>query len=422
MKTMNYRTPQSQSWHRSEKHRCLCASLLVLAFATFGPISMSGVGFRLPNQDPEAIARGNAFVATADNPSAIYYNPAGITQLEGQSIQAGMYLLDVNVSQKLTGGVETDNKSGIQPVPQLYYAYSPKDLPLSFGLGIYAPYGLSMEWPEDSPFRTMAIKGKLVCLSINPVVAWKVHPKLSLGIGPTFNLSEAELTQGINLVPGLTPNDLFHLKGDGFTVGFNAGLLWQPHEKWFFGVQYRFPTTVKYSGHSEYTSGSEFVPNFSSQNTSAEIRFPQHIVAGLSFRPTAKWNLEFDLDWTDWDYVNQIPLNNTALGNQSLVFNWKSSFMYEFGATRDLGNGYFVSAGYFYSENSVPDQTFIPLVPDTNLHLGSVGFGHRGTRWDWTVAYHFALGDRVVVNGDPLANGNYDIFNQALNVALRLKF
>ena len=36
-------------------------------------------GFRLPNQDPEAIARGNAFTATADNPSAIYYNPAGIT-------------------------------------------------------------------------------------------------------------------------------------------------------------------------------------------------------------------------------------------------------------------------------------------------------------------------------------------------------
>ncbi|MGV3756131.1 MAG: hypothetical protein ACO1QS_12175 [Verrucomicrobiota bacterium] len=42
--------------------------------------SAHAVAFRLPNQDPEGIARGNAFVATADNPSAIYYNPAGITQ------------------------------------------------------------------------------------------------------------------------------------------------------------------------------------------------------------------------------------------------------------------------------------------------------------------------------------------------------
>ncbi|MCX6925129.1 MAG: hypothetical protein NT154_18235 [Verrucomicrobia bacterium] len=43
----------------------------------------------MPNQDAFAIGRGNAFVATADNPSAIYYNPAGITQLQEQNIHAG---------------------------------------------------------------------------------------------------------------------------------------------------------------------------------------------------------------------------------------------------------------------------------------------------------------------------------------------
>lgn len=36
-------------------------------------------GFRLADQDAFATARGEAFVATADNPSAVYYNPAGIT-------------------------------------------------------------------------------------------------------------------------------------------------------------------------------------------------------------------------------------------------------------------------------------------------------------------------------------------------------
>ena len=44
----------------------------------------SANGFGLPDQDAFATARGEAFVATADNPSAIYYNPAGITQLAGQ--------------------------------------------------------------------------------------------------------------------------------------------------------------------------------------------------------------------------------------------------------------------------------------------------------------------------------------------------
>src|SRR5262245_56879978 len=66
-------------------------SLLLLATVLkMWPTPVFGIGFRIPNQDAEAIARGNAFVATADNPSAIYYNPAGITQLEGHNAQIGV--------------------------------------------------------------------------------------------------------------------------------------------------------------------------------------------------------------------------------------------------------------------------------------------------------------------------------------------
>src|SRR5512141_2677713 len=69
-------------------------SLTILGFLR---ADTQAVGFRLPNQDPEAIARGNAFVATADNPSAIYYNPAGITQLEGNNLRAGIYFVSAGI-------------------------------------------------------------------------------------------------------------------------------------------------------------------------------------------------------------------------------------------------------------------------------------------------------------------------------------
>ena len=54
---------------------------------------MSGFanGFRLVDQDAFATARGGAFVATADNASAVYYNPAGLTQLEGVNFRGGVY-------------------------------------------------------------------------------------------------------------------------------------------------------------------------------------------------------------------------------------------------------------------------------------------------------------------------------------------
>ena len=98
----------------------------------------AAVGFRFPHQDPESIARGNAFVATADNPSAVYYNPAGITQLEGQHVSAGLYLASMGIDFDAAGGGSARAGSEVQFVPQLHYVLSPKESRWSFGLGINA--------------------------------------------------------------------------------------------------------------------------------------------------------------------------------------------------------------------------------------------------------------------------------------------
>ena len=375
------------------------------------------VGFRLPNQDPAGIARGNAFAATADNPSAIYYNPAGITQLEGHNFDAGLYLISANTEYESASGAKAKTDGTFQPVPQLHYVYSPKDSPFSFGLGVYAPYGLSLDWGNNPPFRTLAQEGKLLYACINPVVAWQIHPTLSIGIGPTLNYSEATLKRGIGIVAG----DEFKFEGNGFAAGFNAGIRWQPHEKWAFGVNYRSSTEVEYDGKSSTTPSP---PLAAATSTSGSVYFPQFVAAGVSFRPTEKWNFEFDVDWTDWDKVNKIVFEGTAFGNVPFVLNYESSFMYEFGITRQLPNGYYISTGYIYSENSSPDRNFNPIVPDSNLHLGSIGIGHKGGRWDWAAGYHFAYnGGREVGNSVPgPADGTYKTLNHAFNISVTLKF
>jgi hypothetical protein len=97
--------------------------------------------------------------------------------------------------------------------------------------------------------------------------------------------------------------------------------------------------------------------------------------------------------------------------------------MYEFGVTRQLGKGYFASTGYIYSENSSPDRDFNPIVPDGNLHLGSLAIGHHGAKWDWAVGYHFAYGEREVRDAlTTVANGTYRTFNNAVNISATFKF
>lgn len=379
---------------------------LLLSLLLLCPERAGAVGFRLPNQDPEGIARGNAFVATADNPSAIYYNPAGITQLEGDQIHAGLYVISANTHYSSPGG-DASTDTTPQVVPQLHYVHAFDDIPIALGLGVFAPYGLSLDWGDDAPFAPIAQNGKLLYATVTPVIAWQAHPTFSIAAGPTINYSHADLE-----------NASFNFQGDDLGFGFKLGVLWKPHEKWAFGASYHSATDLELSGDSE-------VPAFAlgRSSTDADAHFPQFVVAGISFRPTANWNFEFDVDWTDWDSVNEIMFERDDTVEVPFLFNYRSSFMYEFGVTRQLKPGWFVSVGYIYSENSSPDADFNPIVPDGDLHLGSIGLSHHGKRWNWAVGYHFAYGNREVTDANiSLANGEYNTFNNAVNVSGTFKF
>ena len=135
---------------------------LLLLSSCCWPCLVHGLGIRIADQDPLATARGNAFVATADNPSAIYYNPAGITQLEGQNFRAGFYAITLHsaYTAQLTG-TESDTKDEVQVAPQVFFVCSPKEQPLSYGLGFYSPYGLGLEWPDNTGIRTFATKARI---------------------------------------------------------------------------------------------------------------------------------------------------------------------------------------------------------------------------------------------------------------------
>jgi long-chain fatty acid transport protein len=129
------------------RHHILGSFAMMMAFI---PAFRAGAnGFRLADQDAFATARGEAFVATADNASAIYYNPAGITQLQGNNFRAGIYGIYFEPtyqppSSSSKSGETFHIQDNLAAVPQLFYTITPGDLPVSFGLGVYSPFGGSL--------------------------------------------------------------------------------------------------------------------------------------------------------------------------------------------------------------------------------------------------------------------------------------
>ncbi len=405
---------------KTPRPRRLLSAAVCLA-ATFVPAHAGG--FRLPDQDAFATARGEAFAATADNPSAVYYNPAGITQLEGHQARFGVYGIDLGVSYTSPAGKKYDNSKDLHAVPQIFYTFTPEKSPVSFGFGAYSPYGLSSEWPEDTGFRSVVLGGKLTYLTLNPVVAWQITPTLSVGGGAMINYAEADLRSGLSPFPGVGQS---RLNGSGWAPGFNAGILWKPCEKVQIGLNYRSESRIPLDGYLDIAS-----PVFSAHpDAKAELPFPQTFVAGISYRPTPDWNLEFDIEWNDWNRLNSMSVHapQAPFLDSAIAFNWQSSFYYEFGATRYLGGGWSVSAGYIFNENSVPDHDFTPLVTDLDRHFVSFGGGYKHGRLSVDLAYQLGYGPTRTVTGNPVnsfgqsTNGEYDFLSHALLLSMGWHF
>jgi long-chain fatty acid transport protein len=363
------------------------------------------------------MARGNAFVATADNPSAVYYNPAGLTQLSGQRLAAGVYDVSVASDYRSASGSASMN-DGYQAVPQVFFSYKPETGPWAFGLGLYAPFGLSTEWSDSSPLRTFALKNEQTTLTLNLSAAYQLSPTLSVGGGLTYNKVTTDLRRRIGV---FGPTDLFRFKGDGNAFGFTLGTLWKPSEQHSFGFSYQSHFSAKLKG------TTDTIPLITGETSDATFVFPEVLIVGYSYRPTPQWNLEVNLDWTNWSRLNTVTINK-ASGAVPLAFNWKSGFFYEIGATRYLTDNWNVSAGYLYTENSVPDATYTPAVPDSNRSFYSLGVGYSSGNLAANLAWHHADGGTRTVTGSPpsligaTADGSYKNSINAIALSLELRF
>jgi len=393
--------------HHSTQIALLATALF---WAAASPTPVFGLGMALPDQDAFATARGNAFVATADDPAAVFYNPAGISQLPGANVSLGVYgIVD---SDRYTGanGSSVNDKTQWAAIPQFFSTFSLSNYNLTFGFGTYSPYGLRMDWPAKAPFVADGETGQITYMRFAGVVAWQITPTFSVAAGPTLNYSEVELTEH--------PGFVNHFAGHATDAGYTAGLLFQAAEHHFLGLTYRSATEMNYNGHV-----TALAPPFTaSVASSADFHFPATLAFGYSYRPNERWNFESDLNWTDWSGLKSVP--GIPYKADTLNFNWTPSWMLDFGATRYLGSDWRISGGYMYSMNSVPDGNFNPLIPDSDRHIFSIGVGKKCGRFSWDAAYQLGWGPARSLSSDAYsqANGTYKFFSDALAINIGYHF
>jgi len=370
----------------------VCALVLATQGVAYGD------GFRIPYQGAAAAGQGDAFAAQADDASAIYYNPAGLTQLEGIQYYVGTNFITGHTDfTSPTGEMATSDLGGSvawPPPSHLYVTANLEDLaygafgPLSVGIGLNAPFGLIIRWPEDGPFSSVVTEATLPLLDIKPTVAYQLFDMLSVGVGAdiyTFAsfLGEGQFERKTN-TPGVFSTEV---NGTDTSLGFNVSALLTPlrnaagKPRVNFGVVYR-------SGSDLDLAGELLVNGTKVADSKVTVPLPQVVSGGIAGWPirdeTHEWKLEYDMEWIGWSTFQNLDLSLSPGGVIPAPRDWNDTYTLSFGSEfkwlkpSSLPDWEIAArAGYQHSQAPDPDSSFDPTIPDSNWNKLSVGLGLR---------------------------------------------
>ena len=181
-------------------------------------------GYHFGTQSVSSQATANSSAAEAADPSTLFYNPAGLTKLEGTQATINVNLVAPSVKYsgasaeypavplnatttfpkqavegKTSGSIEP---SSITVVPHMYASHKLNDK-ISLGLGVYVPFGSGTEYDQDSVLRYNLNKLGLETMALQPTVAFKLNDHHSFAVGLVAQHTKAELRQFANFGPAV---------------------------------------------------------------------------------------------------------------------------------------------------------------------------------------------------------------------------
>jgi long-chain fatty acid transport protein len=389
-------------------------SLRLFAVLCITTASAFASGFLIPEQGAKASAMAGAFAATADDPSAIFFNPAGIAQQREMAVYAGTTFINFtnefvgDNDSPLTSGVEAKYNRHLFNVPNLY-AVVPVGNNITLGLGTFAAFGLRTDWADPFPGRFISKDADLKTMSVNPVVAWQTSDgRLAIGGGVEYRRARVILNanqMGLNPFTGRIIDTVnARLASEyGSDIGFNAGVLFKMGDRFRVGAAYRTDMDIDLEGTADFTPVPTGNPQLDAiiaaqtpvdQGISTTLPFPALASIGAAFSPREDWDIELNVIRTTWSRFGSLDVafDVDPTRNFSRVQDWHDANSYRLGVNHNATENWDVRFGAVYDENPQPTERVSPLLPDSDRIGATFGTGyHTGPfTLDWSLmVLHF---------------------------------
>jgi len=343
--------------------------LIIAVFAASS--SLHAAGFYQANQSASAAGAANAFVATANDASAVMYNPSGLAWQDGVSITAGVLLNYRNNSVKIPAGI-APNLTEEPTVGQLYVGWMPHDGRLGLGFGFSPLYQVNNTW--GAPFAAPSGSTKITVDHATFDTVYALSSTLAIGMGADWYLTKATLTQGA-----------VNFKGKDY-AGFGGHLsaMWKPAPAWSVGAMLRSGSRISLSGNA---------------NDTLKIKLPDVLTLGVAHDFADVWRLEGDVSWSRWSTLKDMNVVAAGAVTQANPLNLRDTLKAALGLTWTWRENTQFRIGYAYDQGANKSAGFNPIIADQDGHQLSLGAGGALSGMHVDLAYSYTFFAKKTATG-----------------------
>ena len=446
----------------------------VLGLAIGGSSALAAQGFGVYEHGTCTMGRaGTAAAKPCNDGSAMFFNPAGLAGMSGNTLMAGATFIPAAGSFTDDVTRQTwDLENPLIAVPSLYFTRGFSDK-LAAGIGVYVPYGLETKWPtEDFQGRFLGWNSRLQSIYIQPTVGYQLHPRIKVGFGAAYIISDVELKQRVDLAAQRLPapgNPTFaqlgiptgtdfaeaHLEASGTGFAVNFGAIIKVSETLSIGGHYLSRATIDYDGDATFTQiltndtlplgnpinpgsvvpldnlvAANFAPGapLSSGAATTSIVMPPQASLGVAWQATPNLLLLGDFHTVIWGWFASLNVDfaNATTPDLALYEGYRDTYGYRMGLEYSYDDKTTFRGGYLYHTAAAPPETVTPLLPEGSRNEITLGLGRAFTpklRGDFGYQYIRQQDRRGRVHDPSVGNtGLYKFSGHLFGASLTLTF
>jgi len=427
------------------RHLCVAAAVLIVV-----PSLAWGAGFALFEHGNRAMAMGGAFTGVADDPSALYWCPAGAAFQQEKGVQVMAGVTFISAGQDFYGdspypgdGYAAQQESQVFYPPHFYVIYPIGDR-LTANFALMTPFGLGTWWPEDHAGRFISKRADLKLFDFAPSLSFRVNDNLAVSVGVDYAITRIDLTRQLG---SLNPNTQqyadvgqVHLFSDGADSdgwGWNASVFGKLPAGFAIGALYRSNIDVKsgtaYGSFTQYPTGyADFDALVASQlpfgekvPVQTEIDFPNYYAIGLSWTDET-WTVSGTYGAQGWSSFQSLPITfpGGEAPDSNIVENYEDVDQYRLGVEYLASETWAFQGGVLFDNTPQPVESMSPLLGDGDRTGISFGFSWSHGKMKTDFGYMYLMFDDRTAGRTNLDRyyGRYDTTAHLLGATLTLMF